>query len=107
MAIHSRTDYDAALDALGVAIAARIPVLLWGNPGEGKTSVVESARERGWHVETVIITHSEPSDFAGLPVITPTGTVTLAPPEWAKRVATNETPSIVFFDEFSTASPAL
>lgn len=107
MTIRSRTDYDNALAALGICISARIPVLLWGNPGEGKTAAVESAKEHGWHVETVIITHSEPSDFAGLPVVTSSGDVTLAPPAWAKRLAEFEGPSIAFFDEFSTASPAL
>lgn len=107
IAIHSRSDYEHALAALGICISARIPVLLWGNPGEGKTATVESARAQGWHVETVIITHSEPSDFAGLPVVTPSGDVALAPPAWAKRLADFEGPSIAFFDEFSTASPAL
>ena len=88
-------------------MSVRIPVLLWGNPGEGKTAVVESAANQGWHVETVIITHSEPSDFAGLPVVTSDGSVNLAPPAWAKRLAGHDGPSIAFFDEFSTASPSL
>ncbi|WP_293024250.1 AAA family ATPase [Mycolicibacterium sp.] len=87
-------------------MSARIPALLWGNPGEGKTAAVESASSSGWHVETVIITHSEPSDFAGLPVITD-GSVSLAPPAWAARLADHDGPSIAFFDEFSTASPSL
>ena len=105
--MRTQADYHDALSALGVCISARIPVLLWGNPGEGKTAVVESATEQGWHVETVIITHSEPSDFAGLPVVTSDGSVSLAPPAWAKRLAAHEGSSIAFFDEFSTASPAL
>ena len=107
MAIRTRNDYEHALTALGVCVSARIPVLLWGNPGEGKTAVVESAREGGWHVETLIVSHYEPSDFAGLPVLTGDGGVSLAPPQWAKRLAAHEGPAIAFFDEFSTASPAL
>jgi MoxR-like ATPase len=103
----TRTDYEHALTALGICISARIPVLLWGNPGEGKTAVVESARDAGWHVETLIVSHYEPSDFAGLPIIGPHATVTLAPPAWAQRLADHDGPSIAFFDEFSTASPAL
>lgn len=103
----TRTDYENAAMALGICMSARIPVLLWGNPGEGKTAAVESAARLGWHVETVIITHSEPSDFAGLPVVRPDGTVTLAPPAWAQRLAAHDGPSVAFFDEFSTASPAL
>lgn len=107
MTIRTRTDYEHALAALGICISARIPVLLWGNPGEGKTATVESAVAQGWHVETIIITHSEPSDFAGLPVVSRAGDVTLAPPAWASRLAEFDGPSIAFFDEFSTASPAL
>ncbi len=107
MMIRTRTDYEHALQAVGICVSARIPVLLWGNPGEGKTAVVESAAQQGWHVESLIISHYEPSDFAGLPVVTPDGSVDLAPPGWAKRLATVDGPSIAFFDEFSTASPAL
>lgn len=107
MTIRTRAHYEQALQALGICVSARIPVLLWGNPGEGKTAVVEAATGEGWHVETVIITHSEPSDFAGLPVIGPDGSVTLAPPAWARRLADQDGPSIAFFDEFSTASPSL
>ena len=107
MTIKTRADYDHALQALGICVSVRIPVLLWGNPGEGKTAAVESAKNQGWHVETVIITHSEPSDFVGLPVVTADGSVRLAPPAWAKRLAEHDGPSIAFFDEFSTASPSL
>ena len=107
MTIRTREQYKNALQALGICVGARIPVLLWGSPGEGKTAAVESASRRGWLVETVIITHSEPSDFAGLPVITADGSVKLAPPAWAKRLAEHEGRSIAFFDEFSTASPSL
>lgn len=107
MTIHTRARYEEALQALGICVSARIPVLLWGNPGEGKTAVVEAAADEGWAIETVIITHSEPSDFAGLPVVGPDGSVTLAPPAWARRLADHDGPSIAFFDEFSTASPSL
>ena len=107
MAIRTRTDYENALQAVGICVSARIPVLLWGNPGEGKTAVIESAAGQGWHVETLIISHYEPSDFAGLPVVTSDGSVDLAPPGWAKRLAAVDGPAIAFFDEFSTASPAL
>lgn len=105
--MRTRQDYEDVLQAVGICISARVPVLLWGNPGEGKTAAVESAAQLGWHVETLIVSHYEPSDFAGLPVVTPDGSVDLAPPGWAKRLAAVDGPSIAFFDEFSTASPAL
>jgi len=107
VSLSTRTEYEHTLQALGICISARIPVLLWGAPGEGKTAVVESAAQQGWHVETLIVSHYEPSDFAGLPVIGADGSVTLAPPGWATRLAAVDGPSIAFFDEFSTASPAL
>ena len=107
MTIRNRTDYETLLQALGACISARIPALLWGDPGEGKTSVIESAQLHGWHVETVIVSHYEPSDFAGLPVLGPDGSVTLAPPAWARRIAAHDGPSLAFFDEWSTASPSV
>jgi hypothetical protein len=39
--------------------------------------------------------------------VTPEGSVALAPLAWASRLAAFDGPSIAFFDEFSTASPAL
>ena len=106
MAISTREDYEHVLTALGVCISVRIPVLLWGDPGSGKTAVVESAADLGWHVETLIISHYEPSDFTGLPMLAE-GQLAFAPPSWAVRLRDHPGPSIAFFDEFSTASPAL
>jgi MoxR-like ATPase len=96
--------------ALSIAIAARTPVLLWGAPGTGKTSVVNAlARAAGWSCETVIASLREPSDFAGLPVVTGTGMdadVMFAPPRWAKRLREAGS-GVLFFDEISTAPPAV
>ena len=105
--MRGRDGYEALLEGLGVCIDARVPFLLWGDPGEGKTAVVESAAEQGWHVETLIVSHHEPSDFAGLPVVGREGTVTLAPPAWAQRLADHTGPSLAFFDEWTTAAPAV
>ena len=102
----NRTGYEHLLQAVGICVSARIPALLWGDPGQGKTAAIESARGSGWHVETLIISHYEPSDFAGLPILVD-GRVELAPPAWAVRLRAHEGPAIAFFDEFSTASPAL
>lgn len=107
MTARNRQGYDDVLAALGVCVAARIPFLLWGDPGAGKTAVVESAVLSGWHVEILICSHYEPSDLSGLPVVNRDGTVTLAPPGWAARVAEDERRSIVFFDEWTTAAPAV
>ena len=95
-----------ALEALGIAVAARVPVLLWGAPGTGKTSVVRAlADAAGWPCETVIASIREPSDFAGLPVVND-GRVDFAPPRWAVRLA-EAGEGLAFFDEISTAPPAV
>jgi len=104
--IRGRIEYEHVLQTLGICVSCRIPALLWGDPGQGKTAVVESARAAGWHVETLIISHYEPSDFVGLPMLVG-GQVELAPPAWAVRLRDHPGPAIAFFDEFSTAPPAL
>ena len=95
-----------ALEALGVAISAGVPVLLWGSPGTGKTSAVVALGEAlGWPVETVIGSIREPSDFAGLPVVLD-GSVHLSPPGWAKRLC-EAGEGLLFLDELTTAPPAV
>lgn len=97
---------DAAVEALGIAVAARVPVLLWGAPGTGKTSVVRAlAGAMGWPCETVIAAIREPSDFSGLPVVVD-GVVHFAPPRWAERLAAAGR-GLLFLDEISTAPPAV
>ena len=93
-----------------MAVAARVPVLLWGAPGTGKTSVIRAMAGRsGLHCETVIASIREPSDFAGLPVVADgpgPARVDLAPPRWAERLAAAGE-GLLFFDEVSTAPPAV
>lgn len=99
-------------NALGVALLADVPVILWGPPGQGKSSVIqELADGMGAHLETVIASIREPSDFAGLPVVDPaTRTASLAAPSWAVRlrdaVLEEGRTGIQFYDEVSTAPPA-
>src|ERR671928_2202882 len=99
-------DQRSAVAALAIAVAARVPVLLWGAPGTGKTSVVRAMADAlGWPCETVIAAIREPSDFAGLPVVTE-GDVRMAPPRWAQRLAAAGR-GLLFLDEISTAPPAV
>jgi MoxR-like ATPase len=106
-------DQAAVVEGLAIAIAARVPVLLWGAPGTGKTSVIRAmAAAAGWPCETVIASIREPSDFAGLPVVVGGATpgdrarVEFAPPSWAGSLA-QAGHGVVFFDEISTAPPAV
>jgi hypothetical protein len=63
----------------------------------------------GWPCETVIASIREPSDFAGLPIVTHGASrarVEFAPPSWAVELA-DAGHGVVFFDEVSTAPPAV
>jgi MoxR-like ATPase len=105
-------EQTVVVEALGVAIAARVPVLLWGAPGTGKTSVIRAlAAAAEWPCETVIASIREPSDFAGLPVVgngsrDGRAQVSFAPPSWAVALA-EAGEGVAFFDEVSTAPPAV
>lgn len=102
------TRYEQQLAALAVAVAADVPLLLWGPPGQGKTAVLtQLAAVQQRSIEVVIASLREPSDFAGLPVVDERGGVALAPPAWARRLTQAEQPGIVFFDELTTAPPSV
>ncbi|MFG1966330.1 AAA family ATPase [Nonomuraea sp. NPDC049028] len=98
------------LEALALAVSANLPVLLWGEPGIGKSAGLQQlAAGLGVPLETVIASVHEPSDFAGLPIIgddPATTGVPMAPPDWAVRLAAAGR-GIVFFDELSSAPPAV
>ncbi|GAA2078208.1 AAA family ATPase [Actinomadura alba] len=98
------------LEALALAVAANLPVLLWGEPGIGKSAGMEQlAAGLGVPLETVIASVHEPSDFAGLPILgdDPAAQgVPMAPPDWAVRLA-GAGRGLVFFDELSSAPPAV
>ncbi|MGH9043028.1 MAG: AAA family ATPase, partial [Acidimicrobiia bacterium] len=94
------------IEALTVALSVRAPVLLWGSPGCGKTSVVRAlAAAAGWPCEVVVASIHDPTDFSGLPVVRG-AEVELAPPRWARRLA-GDGPAVLFLDELTTAPPAV
>jgi hypothetical protein len=102
MNLDPRQQYLDTLTAIALSIRLRIIPFLWAGPGEGKTSLIESAKRHGYHVETVILSHSEPSDVVGMPVVTG-GRIRFAEAPWARRVIESKQPSIVLFDDYPTA----
>uniref|UniRef100_UPI0039BF2192 AAA family ATPase n=1 Tax=Lentzea alba TaxID=2714351 RepID=UPI0039BF2192 len=101
---------DTQLEALTLAVSADLPVLLWGEPGIGKTAALtQLADALELPLTTVIASVHEPSDFAGLPVVgddPATQGVPMAPPDWAVRLV-REGRGLLFLDELSTAPPAV
>ncbi|MGJ6967274.1 AAA family ATPase [Streptosporangium sp. G11] len=101
---------DTQLEALTLAVAADLPVLLWGEPGIGKTAALKQlAAALDLPLTTVIASVHEPSDFSGLPVVGDDPAVQgvpMAPPDWAVHLA-RAGRGLLFLDELSTAPPAV
>ncbi|MGY4923546.1 AAA family ATPase [Streptomyces sp. 900105755] len=101
---------DTQLEALTLAVAADLPVLLWGEPGIGKTAALNRLAEAlDLPLTTVIASVHEPSDFSGLPVVGDDPAVQgvpMAPPDWAVRLV-QAGRGLLFLDELSTAPPAV
>ncbi|MFB7676619.1 AAA family ATPase [Kitasatospora purpeofusca] len=101
---------DDRLAALTLTVAADLPVLLWGEPGIGKTAALtQLADTLSLPLTTVIASVHEPSDFAGLPVLGDDPAVQgvpMAPPDWAVRLVRSGR-GLLFLDELSTAPPAV
>nr|CTQ90510.1 MoxR-like ATPases [Kibdelosporangium sp. MJ126-NF4] len=101
---------DTQLEALTLAVSADLPVLLWGEPGIGKTAALNQLADAlELPLTTVIASVHEPSDFSGLPVVGDDPAVQgvpMAPPDWAVRLV-QEGHGLLFLDELSTAPPAV
>ncbi|MGH9068527.1 MAG: AAA family ATPase, partial [Acidimicrobiales bacterium] len=101
------TSTAATITVLQAAGAAGVPVLLWGEPGVGKSALVESlATARGVPCEVVVGSTREPADFLGLPVVAGDGSVHMAPPDWFVRLR-DAGCGVLFLDELSCAPPAV
>nr|WP_030174796.1 MoxR family ATPase [Streptomyces sp. NRRL S-813] len=101
---------DEQLQALTLAVAADLPVLLWGEPGIGKTAALtQLAASLDLPLTTVIASVHEPSDFSGLPIVGDDPAVQgvpMAPPQWAVELV-RAGRGLLFLDELSTATPAV
>ena len=76
-------------------------------PGVGKSARLCALGQRwGAHVEVVVGSIREPSDFLGMPVVGADGTTRFAPPAWASALA-GAPSGLLFLDELSSAAPAV
>lgn len=82
-----------------------IPTLLWGAPGEGKSSFVEGLAREGFPVVTLIASIHDPTDFSGMPAHE-NGRMRFVPPEWSFAFDEAEQ-GILFLDELTTAPPSV
>ncbi|MFZ2908717.1 MAG: ATP-binding protein [Candidatus Desulfobacillus denitrificans] len=98
-----------AANLVGRYIDARIPVLLTGAPGVGKSSIVEQAAKAAGY--DVILSHpvvADPTDAKGLPWPGKDGeSATFLPFGDLARAIKATTPTVWFLDDLGQASPAV
>lgn len=93
-------------------LAAKIPVMLLGAPGIGKTAMITKfAQDIGADLIDIRLSAETPSSFEGKDYICPrTGTLKKAKAWWLQRIAQNKEQNIstvLFFDEYTNAPDAL
>jgi hypothetical protein len=92
---------------LGAAIAARLPVLITGAPGIGKSDIVDQAAKTA--SADVILSHpavSDPTDAKGLPWVVD-GSATFLPFGELQRAISADRPTVWFLDDLGQATPAV
>lgn len=96
----------AALFTPGAKNTWGLPLLFEGHAGIGKTGQIEDITSAsGLHLEVVIGSIRDPSDFGGMPILHE-GRTNLAAPSWAYRCAEHKR-ALIFGDELNTAPPAV
>ncbi|MEO0272269.1 MAG: MoxR family ATPase [candidate division WOR-3 bacterium] len=100
-------NWETRINLLSLVMQAGYPpVILWGPPGVGKTSVVKQlANLLGMEVIIVIASSKDPADVLGIDWVSD-GMTQKFPPRWAtlaNRFAEEGKRSVVFLDEITTA----
>lgn len=98
------------------AIKAKITPILWGEPGVGKTSLIEAITRMLGAREPVVVLGSgmDPSDVLGIPTLGKDATgrpvVNITPPWWYDEIMEQVRlfgVAVLFFDEASNTVPAV
>ena len=96
-------------DILRKAVEAGVPIVLWGEPGIGKTARIEAlASDAGYALYSIVLSHYDPVELHGVMIADPrTGRTRRATPDWVSpEVFQDDFRAILFFDELSTSTPA-
>ena len=93
-------------------LAGKIPVMLMGAPGIGKTAMVTQFADKiGADLVDIRLSAETPSSFEGKDYISPqTGDLKKARAWWLQRIDRNkeeDRPTVLFFDEYTNAPDAL
>ncbi|MEM4546892.1 MAG: MoxR family ATPase [Nitrososphaerota archaeon] len=108
--VPAHIDISALSSFIALSQVSRVPLMIWGHPGIGKTSIVRQyAEQTSQHCEVIIGSTYEPPDIVGNVYLTnheKWGRIqTHSVPEWVVRVMENYErgiSSVVFFDEITT-----
>lgn len=99
-------DLATAVTVIDAGARAQVPVLMWSDPGMGKSSVVRAlAAADQVPVETLIGSQREPVDIAGWPMVDD-GVVRLALPDWTKTLL-DSGGGYLLMDELTTCSSSV
>lgn len=99
------TSINQAIPAIEKFVDLQIPLMLWGSPGVGKSSLIKQIGEKhNRKVIVLMLSQIEYSDLRGIPYIL-NGTVNWSIPSF---FPTNEDDnSIIFLDEINCAHPSI
>lgn len=99
-------DLATTVTVIEAGARAHVPVVLWSDPGMGKSAVVRAlAAADQVPVETLIGSQREPVDIAGWPMVED-GVVRLALPDWAKTLV-DSNGGYLLMDELTTCSSSV
>lgn len=102
----------SVLDVLGCALAADVPIMLWSEPGRGKTAATTAMAEwAGAHLETLVGSTLDPVDIGGYLVPDAhSGIVRVSPPPWVRRIRAAldaGKPTWLLLDDYSCSPPSV
>lgn len=99
--VSTLSKFTVQRDVVSICVQADLPVLLWSDPGGGKTSFGgQLAQILDRRLIVVIGSLREPQDFLGIPVLAEDKLVDMAPPRLAEILSHDDT--LLLIDELTT-----